>query len=325
MPKAIVVQSPGGPEVLVWQDQAVGSPGPGEARVRHTKVGLNFIDVYFRTGVYPVPGFPYCPGQEAAGIVEAVGPGVSVVKPGDRVAYVSRGLGAYAEVRTLPAEFLVQIPEGVDDETAAAMMLKGMTAQYLLLQTRPIVKGETILIHAATGGVGLIACQWARHLGARVIGTVGSEEKAALARSHGCDEVIHYGREDIVARVRELTNGKGVPVVYDGVGQATFEASLDCLCPRGLLVMFGQSSGKVPPFDITRLSAKGSLFLTRPVIFTHIATRAALEMTAASLFDVVRQGAVKIEIHQRYALSDAAQAHRDLEARRTTGSTVFSV
>jgi len=320
-----VVQSTGGPEVLVWQEQEVGAPGPGEARVRHTKVGLNFIDIYFRKGIYPVPGFPFCPGQEAAGIVEEVGPGVSVVKPGDRVAYVSRGLGAYSEVRTLPAEALVQIPEGVDDETAAAMMLKGMTAQYLLLQTRPIGKGETILFHAAAGGVGLIACQWARHLGARVIGTVGSDEKVELARAHGCDEVIHYGREDVVARVRELTKGKGVPVVYDGVGQATFEASLDCLSPRGLLVMFGQSSGKVPPFDITRLSAKGSLFLTRPVIFTHIATRAALESTAASLFEIVRQGAVKIEIHQRFVLSDAAQAHRELEARRTSGSSVFTV
>ena len=323
MPQRIIVRAHGGPEVLERETVAAPVPGPGEALVRHRAIGLNFIDTYFRTGLYPPPGgLPFVPGNEAAGIVEAVGPGVTEVRPGQRVAYAA-GLGAYAELRTIAADRLVPLPETIDEATAAAMMLKGMTAQYLLRQTYRVQPGETILIHAAAGGVGLIACQWARHLGATVIGTVGSPMKAELARAHGCTHVIDYTREDFVARVREITGGKGVPVVYDGVGKATFMASLDCLRPRGLMVSFGNASGAVEPFNLAILSQKGSLYITRPTLFTYTATRDELLACAGDLFEVVGSGAVRIEIHQRFKLAHAADAHRALESRATTGSTIL--
>lgn len=323
--RAIVVAQHGGPEVLQWREVEVGRPGPGQVRVRQRAIGLNYIDVYYRTGVYAPAALPFTPGQEAAAVVEEVGPGVSELRPGDRVAYATRGQGAYAEARVLPAEVLVKLPDALDDATAAALMLKGMTAQYLLRQTRPVGPGDTILFHAAAGGVGLLACQWARHLGARVIGTVGSDDKAALARAHGCDEVIVYTREDFVARVKELTGGAGVPVVYDGVGQATFDGSLQCLRPRGMLVLFGQASGKVPPFDPGRLAALGSLYLTRPTLFHYTATRADLEACAQDVFAAVASGAVRVPIGQRFPLHEAARAHAALEARATTGATVLTV
>jgi NADPH2:quinone reductase len=316
------VHEVGGPEVLRYEQVEVGEPGPGQVRLRQTAVGLNFIDVYFRSGLYPAPSLPFTPGQEAAGVVEAVGDGVTQVKVGERVAYAPP-LGAYAESRLIPADRLVSLPDGISDRQAAAMMLKGMTAQYLLRRTFPVKAGQTILFHAAAGGVGLIACQWAKHLGARVIGTVGSEAKAELARAHGCDFPIRYDRDDVVGRVRELTDGKGVPVVYDSVGKSTFEQSLDCLAPRGMLVFFGQSSGSVPPFNLGILSQKGSLYVTRPTLVTYTAARDDLLASAKELFDVVQSGAVKIEINQTFALRDAAQAHRALEARQTTGSTVL--
>jgi NADPH2:quinone reductase len=322
MPKAIRVHAHGGPEVLVWEDVPVGEPGPGEVRVRHTVIGLNFIDTYQRAGLYKVP-LPFTPGQEAAGVIEAVGPGVPALKVGDRVAYGTGAVGAYSETRVMPAERLVPLPAKIDDRTAAAMMLKGLTAQYLLRQTTVVKAGDTILFHAAAGGVGLIACQWAKHLGATVIGTVGSDEKARLARAHGCDHVIVYGREDFVARVREVTEGKGVRVVYDGVGKDTFAGSLDCLQPRGLLVSFGQSSGPVPPLDILSLSTKGSLFLTRPTIAHYAGTRDALRAAAAELFEVVTSGAVRVEVPQSFPLREAGAAHTALASRRTTGSTVL--
>jgi NADPH:quinone reductase len=323
MSGVVRVHEVGGPEVLRFEEVEVGSPGPGQALLRQTAVGLNFIDVYYRTGLYPPPQLPFVPGLEAAGVVEAVGDGVREPQVGQRVAYASPPIGAYAERRLMPADRLVALPDGISDEQAAAMMLKGMTAQYLLRRTYRVQSGQTILFHAAAGGVGLIACQWAKHMGARVIGTVGSEAKAELARAHGCAHVIRYDREDVVARVREITGGKGVPVVYDSVGQATFERSLDCLAPLGMLVSFGQSSGKIPPVDLGILSQKGSLYVTRPTLMTYTAERADLLVAANELFEVVQSGAVRIEINQRFPLRDAAEAHRALESRRTTGSTLL--
>jgi NADPH2:quinone reductase len=322
MPNAIRVHSPGGPEVLSWEEVPVGEPGPGQVRLRHTAIGLNFIDTYHRCGLYKLP-LPFTPGQEGAGVVEALGPDVTGFKVGDRVAYGTGPVGAYAENRVVEAARLVPLPPTIDDRTAGAMMLKGLTAQYLLRQTTVVQAGETIVFHAAAGGVGLIACQWAKHLGATVIGTVGSEEKARLARAHGCDHVLIHGQDDIVARVRALTGGRGVRVVYDGVGKDTFAASLDCLSPRGLLVSFGQASGAVPPFDILGLSTKGSLYLTRPTLGHYVGTPESLRAAARELFDVVGSGAVKIAVGQTFALKDAAEAHRALEGRRTTGSTVL--
>jgi NADPH2:quinone reductase len=321
MVMAIRIHENGGPEVLRWEEVDVGAPGPGEARVRQTAVGLNFIDVYHRSGLYKLV-LPAVPGSEAAGVVEDVGPGVTEVMPGDRVAYAGV-VGAYAQARLIRADRLVRLPDEIADRAAAAMMLKGMTAQYLVRRTHRIEPGDAVLIHAAAGGVGLIACQWARHLGATVIGTVSSEEKATLAREHGCEHPVVTAREDFVARVKEITGGRGVRVVYDSVGRDTFERSLDCLQPLGLMVSYGNSSGPVAPISPLLLSAKGSLFLTRPTLMAYTARREDLLATAAELFDVVRSGAVEVEIRQAYALRDVALAHRDLEARRTTGSTVL--
>jgi len=323
MTRAIRIHENGGPEVLRWEEVAVSQPGAGEALVRQTAVGLNFIDVYHRTGLYPLPGLPSGLGVEGTGIVEAAGPDVTEFASGDRVAYAGGPVGAYAELRVMPAARLVPLPDGIGDRQAAAMMIKGMTAQYLLRRTHRVRPGETILIHACAGGVGLIACQWAKHLGATVIGTVGTDEKADLARSHGCDHAIVYTRERFTERVRQLTDGKGVPVVYDSVGDATFEGSLDCLAPLGLMVSYGNASGAVRPFSLITLAEKGSLFVTRPTLFTYTGTRDELLSTAAGLFGVVRSGAVRIEARQTYPLSEAAQAQRDLEARKTTGSTVL--
>jgi NADPH2:quinone reductase len=319
--KAIRVHQTGGPEVLKWEDLTLGEPGPGEARVRHTAVGLNFVEVYYRTGLYKAP-LPFVPGSEAAGVVEAVGPGVNDVRPGMRVAYGSAPMGSYAQARLVPADRLVPIPEGIEDRTAAAMMLKGMTAWYLLRRTVAVQKGDTILLHAAAGGVGLIAAQWARALGATVIGTVGSDAKAELARAHGCHHVVVYTREDFVARVREITGGTGVRVAYDSVGQATFNGSLDCLRPLGVLALFGQSSGPVKSFD-PALLARASCFLTRPSLFHYVAAREDLLTAARELFEVVQSGRVKIEVRQTYPLAEAARAHADLESRKTTGSSVL--
>jgi len=323
MPKAIRFYQPGGPEVLVWEEVPVGKPGPGEARVRHTAVGLNYVDIYIRRGLYPVP-LPSGLGTEAAGVVEEVGPDITDVKPGDRVAYAGGPLGAYSEERVMPADRLV-VPQGISDQQAAAMMLKGLTVQYLIRQIHNVGKGSTILFHAAAGGVGLIACQWAKSLGATVIGTVGNEEKAKIAKAHGCDHPIVYSREDFVARVKEITRDHKLPVVYDSVGKDTFMKSLDCLRPRGLMVSFGQSSGPVGPVDLGIFAQKGSLFFTRPTLNTYAAARGDLLAMAKDLFDVVLSGAVKIEINQTYPLKEAAQAHRDLESRKTVGSTVFTV
>lgn len=325
MPKAIRIHRTGGPEVLLWEEFDPGAPRAGEARVRHAAVGLNYIDVYHRTGLYPLPALPAVPGMEGAGVVEAVGPGVTEVAPGDRVAYAGMPPGAYAEVRVIPADRLVRLPEAIDFERAAAMMLQGMTARYLLKGCAHVGPGSTILIHAAAGGVGLIVCQWARHLGATVIGTVGSAAKAELAALHGCHHPIDYTREDFVARVRAITGGRGVDVVYDSVGRATFMGSLDCLRPLGTLVSFGQSSGPVPPLELGLLAQKGSLFLTRPTLMTYTARREDLLQHAADLFAVVASGAVTIAVRQRYPLAEAARAHRDLEGRRTTGSSIFVV
>lgn len=318
---AIRIHETGGPEVLRWEEADVGRPGPGEARLRHTAVGLNFIDTYHRAGLYPL-ALPAVLGSEGAGVVEEVGPGVTEVKPGDRVAYAGP-IGAYSQARLIRADRLVALSAEIGDRAAAAMMLKGMTAQYLLRRTCPVEAGDTVLIHAAAGGVGLIACQWARHLGATVIGTVSTEAKATLAREHGCDHPIVTSRESFVARVREITGGRGVRVVYDSVGKDTFDGSLDCLQPLGMMVSYGNSSGPVPAFSPLVLSAKGSLFLTRPTLMTYTARREDLLATAAELFEVVRSGVVRVEIRQTYPLAEAAQAHRDLEARRTTGSTVL--
>ena len=322
MTKAIRIHEHGGAEVLRWEEVAPGTPGPGQALIRQTAAGLNFIDVYHRTGLYPVPAMPAIIGNEGAGVVEAVGDGVSEVAVGDRVAYCM-SLGSYTERRVLDAARLVRVPENITDQQAAAMMLKGCTAQYLLRRIYPVKPGGTVLLHAAAGGVGLIACQWAKHLGATVIGTVGSDQKAELARAHGCDHTIVYTREDVAERVKALTDGAGVPVVFDSVGKDTFAASLDCLQPRGLMVSYGNASGAVEPFSPGVLAARGSLFLTRPTLATYIRTREELDATVADLFAVVGTGAVKVEISQVFPLQDAAQAHRDLEARKTTGSTVL--
>lgn len=324
MTHAIRFHRTGGPEVLVWEPVEVARPGPGQVRLRHTAVGLNFIDVYHRTGLYPA-ALPAILGQEAAGVVEEVGEGVADLKPGDRVAYASPPIGAYAEARLMPADRVVRLPDGISDIQAAGMMLKGMTAQYLLRRTYRVQPGDAILIHAAAGGVGLIACQWANALGATVIGTVGSDDKAALARSHGCHHPIVYTREDFQKKVLEITGGKKLPVVYDSVGKDTFLKSLDCLRPMGMLVLFGQSSGTVPSFDPSLLARKGSLFLTRPGLMDYNARREDLVACADELFEVVLKGKVKIEINQTYPLRDAARAHADLEARKTTGSTVLTV
>ncbi|WP_018231841.1 quinone oxidoreductase family protein [Thioalkalivibrio thiocyanodenitrificans] len=323
MTHAIRIHETGGPEVMRWESIEVGDPGPGEVRLRQTAVGLNFIDVYFRTGLYPLPSMPGVLGMEAAGVVEAVGEGVSTLSEGDRVAYATPPPGAYAEARIMPATRLVKLPDNIEDKTAAAMMLRGMTAHYLLRRIHRVEPGDRILIHAAAGGVGLIACQWASHLGATVIGTVGSDEKAEIARAHGCDHPIVYTREDFVTRVREITDGEGVAAVYDSVGKDTFMGSLDCLRPRGMMVTFGNASGPVPPFEPILLSKKGSLFLTRPTLFHYTSTPEDLAWASGDLFEVVGSGAVRIEINQTYALKDAAQAHRDLEGRKTTGSSVL--
>ena len=322
MPKAIRIHQHGGPEVMQLEDVSVGDPGPNQARIRHTAIGLNFIDTYHRSGLYKLE-MPSGLGSEGAGVVEAVGPGVTWVKPGERIGYAGGPPGAYAEVRLVPAERLVKLPEGISDQQAAAMMLKGLTVQYLLRRTYKVKAGDTVLFHAAAGGVGLIASQWLKALGATVIGTVGSEDKAKLAKAHGCDHAIVYTKENFVERVKEITKGNKVPVVYDSVGKDTFMGSLDCLQPLGLLAVFGNGSGPVPAFDLGLLAAKGSLFVTRPTLVTYTAKREDLEAGAAELFDVVKSGKVKIEINQTYALKDAAQAHRDLESRKTTGSTVL--
>jgi NADPH2:quinone reductase len=322
MSHAIRIHATGGPEVLAWEEVAVGDPGPGEARVRHTAIGVNYIDTYHRGGLYKLP-LPSGLGGEAAGVVEAVGTGVDWLKPGDRVAYCGGGLGAYSEVRVMTAAALVRLPDGISDRAAATLMLKGLTVQYLFRQTHKLKAGDTILFHAAAGGVGLIACQWARALGVTMIGTVGSDEKAALAKENGCTHTIVYTRENFVERVKALTGGKGVPVVYDGVGKDTFPGSLDCISPRGLWVSFGNASGAVPSFDILLLSQKGSLFATRPTLFTHTAKREDLTAMADDLFGLVLAGKIVSEPRQTFALKDAAAAHRALESRGTTGATVL--
>jgi NADPH2:quinone reductase len=321
MSKAIRIHAYGGPEVLKWEDVPLPEPGPGEALVKHTAIGLNFIDVYFRTGQYKVPGFPAVIGQEGAGVVTALGPGVESVAVGDRVAYAGP-LGAYAINRVIQADRLIKVPDTVDLTTAACLMLQGLTAQYLLHRTFVVKPGDTIVVHAAAGGVGLLLCQWAKYLGARVIGVVSSEAKAELARQNGAAHVV-IGHAGLPAEVKRITGGAMVPVVYDSVGKDTFAASLDCLAPLGLMVSYGNSSGPVPPVDVSILSAKGSLFLTRPTLSTHSAKRADLERMAADLFEVVAAGVVKAAVHQTFALQDAAAAHRALEARETTGSTVL--
>jgi NADPH:quinone reductase len=320
--KAIRIEKTGGPEVMQLVDVDLPPPGPGEIRIRQTAIGLNFIDTYHRNGLYPVK-LPSGLGLEAAGVVEETGEGVTHLKQGDRVAYGNGPIGAYAQARNAPANRVSKVPDGISDETAAAMMLKGMTVRYLLRETYKVKSGETILLHAAAGGVGLIASQWAKALGATVIGTAGSEEKAELARAHGCDHVILYKSEDVPARVRELTGGKGVPVVYDGVGKDTLMMSLDSLKPRGLLVSFGNASGPVDGFNVGLLAAKGSLYITRPTLATYAARDEDLQANASDLFDVVKSGKVKIEVNQSYPLSEAVKAHKDLEARKTTGSTIL--
>ncbi|MCC6193172.1 MAG: quinone oxidoreductase [Burkholderiales bacterium] len=322
MPHAVRIKSHGGPEVLALEEVTLGNPGQGEARVRQTAIGLNYIDTYHRSGLYPLQ-LPSGIGQEAAGVVEAVGSGVTFVKRGDRVAYSGGPIGAYATERIMPADRLVKIPEGVDDTTAATLMLKGLTVQYLFRQTYVLKGGETILFHAAAGGVGLIACQWARALGVRMIGTVGSDEKAALAKANGCEHAIVYTREDFVARVKEITGGKGVPVVYDSIGKDTFPQSLDCLAPRGLFVSFGASSGPIAAFNLGLLAQKGSLYATRPTLFTYAAQRDSLVTMAKDMFDLVLAGKIKSEARQQYPLREAAAAHKALESRVTTGATVL--
>jgi NADPH2:quinone reductase len=322
MTHAIRVHDYGGPEALKWEEVEVGDPGPGEVKIRQTAVGLNYIDVYVRDGLYPQSSFPFIPGMEGAGVVVGVGEGVRDLKVGRRIAYAGP-IGAYAEERLIAADRAVKIPTAISDETAAAIMLKGMTAQYLVRRTYKVGRDTTLLFHAAAGGVGLIACQWAASLGATVIGTVGSAGKALIARAHGCDHVINIREEDLVTKVKDYTKGKGVDVVYDSIGKDTFPASLDCLKPLGMWVSFGQSSGPVPEFKITLLSQRGSLFATRPSLGTYTATRKDLVATANDLFEIVGEGKVKIAVNQTYPLSEAAQAHRDLEARLTTGSTVL--
>jgi NADPH2:quinone reductase len=319
--KAIRIAKTGGPEVLEWVDVDLPPPSSGQVRVKHTAVGVNFIDTYHRSGLYKLP-LPTGLGSEAAGVVEAVGVGVTSPKTGDRVAYAGN-LGAYSEAANVPADRLVKIPDGVSDETAAAAMLKGMTAQYLLKRTFPVQRGQTILLHAAAGGVGLIAAQWAKHLGVTVIGTVGSDDKVALAKENGCAHVVNTRSEDWVKRVREITKGEGVPVVYDSTGKDTFMGSLDCLAVRGMLVSYGNSSGAVPPFEPGILSAKGSLYLTRPTLASYTRNKQELQETADDLFAVMKSGAVKIAVHQRFKLSEARKAHEALHSRSTTGATVL--
>ena len=321
MPKAVRFHKQGGPEVLQYEEVPVGDPGPGQARIRHTAIGVNFVDTYQRSGLYPQQ-LPMVAGNEGAGVVEAVGSGVSELKAGDRIAYT--GLpGSYSDVRVVPADRLVKLPQGITEEQAASMMLKGLTVHYLIHSTYAVKKGETVLWHAAAGGVGLIACQWLKSMGVTVIGTAGSDEKASLAKAHGAEHVINYSRENFVERVQSITGGKKVPVVYDSVGKTTWEGSLECLAPRGLMVSFGNASGPVAPVNLGVLSAKGSLYVTRPTLGTYIATRADLVARSNDLFEVVKSGKVKIETTKRYKLADAQQAHRDLESRKTTGSIVL--
>ena len=322
MSKAIRIHAQGGPEVMKWESVPTPEPGPAEALVHHTAVGLNYIDVYFRNGLYKIPSLPATIGMEAAGTVVAVGAEVHTVKPGDRVGYATGPIGAYATERVISADRLVKIPDAIGDQTAAAMLLQGMTAQYLLRRTYPVKAGETILVHAAAGGVGLILCQWAKHLGVTVIGVVSTEAKAQLAREHGADHVV-IGHANLPAEVKRITGGAMVPVVYDSVGKDTFTSSLDCLAPLGLMVTYGNASGPVPPFDLGALAAKGSLFVTRPTLATYTAKPADLAASAADLFAVVGAGAVKIRVNQTFPLQDAAAAHAALEARQTTGSTVL--
>jgi NADPH2:quinone reductase len=321
MTKAMVMHQTGEPSVMKWENFEVPDPGPGEVKLRHTAIGVNFIDIYFRSGLYPHP-LPFVTGQEGAGIVTKVGKGVKNVKLGDRVAYCGV-IGSYAEEMKLAADRVVKIPKGISDQTAAAMMLKGMTAQYLLRQIRKVGKGDTIVFHAAAGGVGLIACQWAKALGAKVIGTVSTDDKAALAKKHGCTWPIVYTRENFVEAVNKITKGKKVPIVYDSVGKDTFPGSLDCLQQRGLFVSFGNASGPIPPFNAALLAQKGSLFMTRPSLPHYTGTREQLEKTAGDLFNVVKSGKVKIEVNQTYALKDAVRCHEDLAGRKTTGSIVL--
>ncbi len=323
MPHAIRVHTPGGPDQLVWEAVEVGDPGPGQVRIAQEAAGLNFIDVYHRTGLYPQP-LPFIPGVEGAGVVEALGDGVEEIKVGDRVAYAGP-IGGYAEVRLIDADKLVKLPDAISAEQAAGMMLQGMTVQMLLRSVFPVAKGDTILIHAAAGGVGLIMCQWAKALGVRVIGTVGTEEKAELAAAHGCDHPIVYSKQDFVAEVARLTDGAKLPVVYDSVGRDTFLRSLDCLRPRGLMVSFGQASGAIEPFNVGLLAQKGSLYLTRPTLFTYTASRDQLTQSAKELFAIVSAGKVRIEVNQRFPLGQAAEAHRALESRKTSGSTILTV
>lgn len=323
MQNAIVIHKTGGPEVLSFEQTAIPSPGPGEALIRHTAIGLNFIDTYFRTGLYPAPnGLPFSPGNEGAGVVEALGDGVTSLKVGDRVAYAAT-IGAYAQYRVIAADRLVKVPDGISDEQAAGMMLKGMTAWYLLRRTHAVKAGDEVLFHAAAGGVGLIAGEWGRHLGARMIGTAGSPDKIALAKAHGYEHVINYRNEDFVAEVARLTEGRKCAVVYDSVGKDTYPGSLDCLRTYGLFVSFGQSSGPIENFNLGLLSQKGSLYATRPTLFTYVAKREDLETATSELFDLVLRGVVTINVNQHYDLRDAAQAHSDLEGRKTTGTTVL--
>jgi NADPH2:quinone reductase len=321
MAKAVRYHKQGAPEVMVYEDVQVGEPGAGQARIRHTAIGVNFVDTYQRSGLYPM-NLPMIAGNEGAGVVEAVGSGVSELKAGDRATYT--GLpGSYCESRVVPADRLVKLPDGITEEMAASMLLKGLTVHYLIFSTYKVQKGETVLWHAAAGGVGLIALQWLKALGANTIATAGSDDKCQLARSHGATHVINYSKEDWVKKVKELTDGKGVPVVYDGVGKSTWDGSLDCLRPRGLMVSFGNASGAVAPVNLGILSTKGSLYVTRPTLATHIASRADLVERSNALFDAVKSGKVKIETTKRYKLADAVQAHRDLEGRKTTGSVVL--
>jgi NADPH2:quinone reductase len=324
MARSVIFEAPGGPEVMKLVDRPLGEPGPGEVRIRHHACGLNYIDIYQRSGVYPLP-LPHGLGMEGAGIIEAVGEGVQHLAEGDRVAYASAPPGAYCDARVMSAAQVCRLPDGIDFRTGAAMMLQGLTVEYLFHRTVPLKAGDTVLFHAAAGGLGLIACQWARALGIRLIGTAGTDEKCALAREYGAAEVINYAREDFVARVRELTDGRGVDVVMDSVGKATFEGSLDCLRPVGMMISFGNASGKVPPFDLGILGAKGCLQLTRPTLFVHIAQQETCQKMAAHLFEMVESGKVEIRIGQEFALHDVAEAHRQMEARSTTGSSVLIV
>jgi NADPH:quinone reductase len=327
MSKAVRIEQPGGPEQLKIADVSVGEPGPGEIRIRHHAVGLNFIDVYHRTGLYQL-SLPATLGMEAAGVVEAVGEGVTHLKPGDRAAYASQPPGSYCELRVMPAKCVCKLPDGIDFDTGAAMMLKGLTAQYLLKRTQPqggLKEGDFVLFHAAAGGVGLIACQWARAMGLQLIGTAGSDAKCALAKEHGAAHVINYAKEDFLARVKDITGGRGVKVVYDSVGKDTWDKSLDCLQPFGLMASFGNASGPPAPFAVGLLAAKGSIYVTRQTLFSHIVTREITQAMADDLFEAVGSGKVKIRIDQRYPLAQVQQAHRDLEARKTTGSTILTL